>query len=419
MSTLSELVALAQAGDVDAYGRVIQATQAMAVAVARAVLRDAAMAEDVAQEAYLRAFRRLKHLDEPAAFPGWLRRIVITGALNARRSRRVTLLRLDDVPEVPVLDEEESGWTEAQRSRLAGALLTLTPDERRLCDRRYHGHWSVPRLAQAAGVDDAAMRKRLQRVRDKLRKEIEVSEQRSIRPGDLAPDFPARVVELLARPELTDFPENPVGSTLEQLRAVYADCAEITLPEVIDVTEARKTIGDDAMYVEPQELHRIDANRILRYDLTLPLLLTVRYEGKPLRLWTAGKAYRDGRIDATHLDAFHQAEVFYLEERERLDAWRATAQVLQSVDRVLPGRSMKIVPTRYAMCSQAWELEVEQHGLWHETMAWGVYTDRIVRHLGADPARHVAIGIGYGLERLAMLKYDIDDIRKVETAQVA
>ena len=52
-------------------------------------------------------------------------------------------------------------------------------------------------------------------------------------------------------------------------------------------------------------------------------------------------------------------------------------------------------------------------------MAWGVYTDRIVRHLGADPARHVAIGIGYGLERLAMLKYDIDDIRKVETAQVA
>jgi phenylalanyl-tRNA synthetase alpha chain len=136
-------------------------------------------------------------------------------------------------------------------------------------------------------------------------------------------------------------------------------------------------------------------------------------------LWTAGKAYRDGRIDATHLDAFHQAEIFYLEERERLDAWRATALVLQSVDRVLPGRSMKIVPTRYAMCSQAWELEVEQHGLWHETMAWGVYTDRIVRHLGADPARHVAIGIGYGLERLAMLKYDIDDIRKVETAQVA
>ena len=40
-----------------------------------------------------------------------------------------------------------------------------------------------------------------------------------------------------------------------------------------------------ALYVDPVELHHIDACRILRYDLTLPLLLTVRYEGQPLRIW--------------------------------------------------------------------------------------------------------------------------------------
>jgi RNA polymerase sigma-70 factor (ECF subfamily) len=416
---LAELVARARAGDVDAYGRLVQSTQAMATAAARAVLREPAAAEDVVQESYLRAFRRLKDLDNPAAFPGWLRRIVITGALNVRRSRRVTMLRLDEVPDVPVLDEAESGWTEAQRAKLAGALLTLTAEERRLCDRRYHGHWSIPRLAVAAGVDEAAMRKRLQRLRDKLRKEIEMAEQRSIRPEDISPDLPAAVVELLARPELTDFPENPVGRLLEDLRAVFADCTEITLPEVVDLGDVGETIAADAMYVEPQELHRIDATRILRYDMTLPLLLNVRYHGQPLRLWATGKTYRKGKIDATHLEAFHQAEVFCLEDRSRLDAWQVTARVLQSIDRVLPGRALKIVPTRYAMCSQSWELEIEQHGLWYETMAWGVYTDRIVRHLGGDPSRHVAVGVGYGLERVAMLKYGIDDIRKIETAQVA
>ena len=52
-------------------------------------------------------------------------------------------------------------------------------------------------------------------------------------------------------------------------------------------------------------------------------------------------------------------------------------------------------------------------------MAWGVYSDRIVRHLGGDPARHVAVGIGYGLERLAMLRHGIDDIRRMERARVA
>jgi RNA polymerase sigma factor (sigma-70 family) len=419
MESLKHLVIAAQAGDIEAYGHLVEATQRMACAVALGVLRDGTVAQDAVQQAYLRAFRRLSDLDEPAAFPGWLRRIVITVALNMRRARRRTLLRLDDIPEVPVLDEAETRWSDLQRHRLASALLTLTPEERQLCDRRYHGQWSIARLARNAGVDDTAMRKRLQRIRDKLRKEIEMAEQRGIRPEDIRPDLPAKVVELLARPQLTDLPENPVGRTLEGLRQAFPDFIDQDLPEVVNLAEARKTIASDAMYVEPTELHRIDEGRILRYDLTLPLLLTVRYSGQPLRLWASGKAYRLCQVDATHLEAFHQAEALWLDDRQRLNQWLMTARVLQSVDRILPGRTVKIVPTEYAMCSQAWELEVESDGHWSEVLAWGVFTDRIVSHLGGDPSRHTAIGVGYGLERLAMLRYGIDDIRKLDVASVA
>jgi RNA polymerase sigma factor (sigma-70 family) len=419
MESINHLVVAAQAGDVQAYGQLVQATQTMAYGIAVGVLRDRTVAQDAVQHAYLRAFRRLADLQEPAAFPGWLRRIVITVALNMRRARRQTLLRLDDIPEVPVLDEAETRWSDLQRHRLASALLSLTADERRLCDRRYHGQWSITRLAQHAGVDDAAMRKRLQRVRDKLRKEIEMAEQRGVRPEDVNADLPAKVVELLARPQLTDLPENPVGRIVEGLRSVFADCVDQPLPEVVDLSDARTSIANDAMYVEPTELHRIDEGRILRYDLTLPILLTVRYTGQPLRIWASGKAYRLCQVDATHLEAFHQAEVLCLDDRERLNPWQMTARVLQSVDRVLPGRTVKIVPTEYAMCTQAWELEVETDGHWSEVLAWGVFTGRIVGHLGGDPKRHTAIGIGYGLERLAMLRYGIDDIRKLDVASVA
>jgi len=89
------------------------------------------------------------------------------------------------------------------------------------------------------------------------------------------------------------------------------------------------------------------------------------------------------------------------------------------MDRIFAGRAVKIVPTRYTMCSQAWELEIEDEGRWFEVLAWGVFTDRIVRHLGGDPAVHTAIGMGCGLERLAMLRYGIDDIRKIDAARVA
>ena len=419
MESVSKLVDAARAGDVDAYGVLVESTQTMAYAVALGVLRDSAVAQDAVQQAYLRAFRRLSDLQDPAAFPGWFRRVVITVALNIRRRKRVTLLRLDDVPEVPILDEAETRWSDRQRHQLAAALLTLTAEERRLCDRRYHGQWSVARLADHAGVDDATMRKRLQRIRDKLRKEIEMAEQRGIRVEHIDAELPATIVELLARPQLTDLPENPVGRMLAGLRQAFPDFVAQDLPEIVDLGAAKKTIAGDAMYVDATELHRIDEGRILRYDLTLPLLMTVRYGGQPLRLWASGKAYRRCQVDAMHLEAFHQAEALWLDDRERLNPWQMTARVLQSVDHVLPGRTVKIVPTEYTMCTQSWELEVETDGQWSEVLAWGVFTDRIVSHLGGDPSRHTAIGVGYGLERLAMLRYGIDDIRKLDVADVA
>ena len=230
--------------------------------------------------------------------------------------------------------------------------------------------------------------------------------------------LPARIVELLARPRLTDLPENPVGATAELLRAVHQDADECELPEIVNLTEARQTIADVAIYIDHGELHRIDADRILRYDLTLPMLMAVRYTGAPLRLWSQGKAYRRCQTDATHMEAFHQAEVLWVDEQAQINEWNFAGRVLRSVEALIPGAITRIVPTRYAMCRQSWELEIEYHGRSVESLAWGIYADPIVRHLGADPSRHIAIGLGYGLDRLAAMRYDIDDIRQVELAKV-
>lgn len=419
MESLSAFVERAREGDLDAFGAVVRLTQRMAFALAGSVLRDPTLAQDAVQEAYLVAFRRLRDLEEPAAFPGWFRRVVITTALNARRASRHTFLQLEDAPEIPILDEQERRWSEAKRLRLARALLTLTRDERRLCDRRYHGGWTTSRLAADAGIDETAMRKRLQRIRDKLRKEMEMTERRGLDLDRLPGDMPAKIVELLARPQLTELPENPVAVVLEALRAVFRDFDECELPEIVDWTEAERTIARDAVYVDARELHRIDGRRILRYDLTLPLLMNVRFEGVPLRLFSTGKTYRVCEPDSTHLEAFHQAEVFCLDRRDRLDKWQILSRVLQSVEATMPGLPVRITPTSYAMCSEAFDIDVEQHGRWWEVLAFGVFTDRVVAHLGGDPAAHTAVGVGYGLERLAMLRYGIDDIRKLDVSNVA
>ena len=77
------------------------------------------------------------------------------------------------------------------------------------------------------------MRKRLQRIRDRLRKEIEMSERDAMRSEEIPADMPARILELLARPQLTDLPENPVGKVLELLRSVYAGFTEHDVQPVV------------------------------------------------------------------------------------------------------------------------------------------------------------------------------------------
>jgi phenylalanyl-tRNA synthetase alpha chain len=196
---------------------------------------------------------------------------------------------------------------------------------------------------------------------------------------------------------------------------------ETDLPEVIDFAEAKKTVGVDALYLDPRELHDVGDNRILRYDMTLPFLLTVRSKRTPgpARLWSAGKVYRVCQSDSQHLEAFHQGEALWIDEVGKVDPWLLAGRILKSVESLRPGSVVRIVPTQYPMCSQAWELEIEHQGEWSEVMAWGTFTNKIVSFLGVDPIRYSAVGVCYGLERFAMLRYDIDDIRKLEAATVS
>ena len=121
------------------------------------------------------------------------------------------------------------------------------------------------------------MRKRLQQ-HSRQAAEGDRDDRTSARLGteDIGSVFTAKIVELLARPRLEICRRIRSAKVLEALLVVLTDCPEHVLPEIVDFAEARKTIGDDALYINPLELHRVDERRILRYDLTLPFLMTAR-----------------------------------------------------------------------------------------------------------------------------------------------
>lgn len=250
-----------------------------------------------------------------------------------------------------------------------------------------------------------------------------MDEQRGLGDRRLPDAMPASIVELLARPRLVDMPENPVGAALATLRGAFASFEEVDLPEAVDLEAAQRTLGGDAVYIERAKLHPIGGERVLRYDLTLPLLLEVRWEGRGRRLTAAGKVYRCEVESATHLQAFHQLELMAIDDQGAIDVWSFAGRILDAVDRLLPRSEVRVTPTDYPMCARAWSLDVRRdeggHETWVELMAWGQYADWVLRGIGADPQRQIALGAGFGLERCAVLRYGIDDVRKVAAAKVA
>ena len=76
MEKLESLIKASQANDLKAYGQIVRRFQDMAYGFAYSILGDFHLAEDVAQEAFIEAFRQLPQLEKPAAFPSWFRKIV-------------------------------------------------------------------------------------------------------------------------------------------------------------------------------------------------------------------------------------------------------------------------------------------------------------------------------------------------------
>jgi RNA polymerase sigma-70 factor, ECF subfamily len=414
---LHNFILLARRGDIAAFGQVVRLTQRMVHGLCLRVLRCPHAAADASQEVYLRAFSRLHELQDPDAFPGWLRRIALTTSLSVRRSSHPWFVDADSLCELPVLDEQESSWTQAQRESLALALLRLSGEERTLCDRFYHGGWSVARLAADANMTEVAMRKRMQRIRDRLREETEMNQATDT--ADLPERLPEKIVELLSRPKLSILPEYPVGRIWQLMRELTPDYQIVEVPEVINRSDVAQAFGEDVAVEATrwiEAIHQIDNHRYLRTDMTMPLMLSLKGRGGPLKITASGKVYRAGRSDAMRLEVFHQAELLLVQEN--YSPWQYMESIMSIVARFCPGRRVRLEQFKFPLCDPAWEVEVEFDGQWRGVLGWGQYSERFLRWLGCDPKRYTAVGAGFGLERLASLYHNIDDLRRIEAMRV-
>ena len=159
-------------GDVRAFDDLVRRTETRVRAVALAILRDRSEAEDAAQEAYLRAFRRASSYRGEGAVGAWLCRIAVRAAHDAlrRAGRQRRLLEVASPPGEPG-EETGSGQPEEdirRRTEVESALRRLPDDEREALVLKEVAGMTYREISDACGVPLGTVQSRIHRARQRL-----------------------------------------------------------------------------------------------------------------------------------------------------------------------------------------------------------------------------------------------------------
>lgn len=130
----------------------------------------------------------------------------------------------------------------------------------------------------------------------------------------------------------------------------------------------------------------------------------------PIRAMTAGRCYRRDEIDATHYPIFNQIDCICIDKNISFADLKAT---LYSLLTALLGNDIQLRfrPSYFPFTTPSAEVDVLWRGRWMELLGSGMMRPEVLRNGGIDPDQYQGFAFGMGLDRLAMRRFAIDDIR--------
>lgn len=149
---------------------------------------------------------------------------------------------------------------------------------------------------------------------------------------------------------------------------------------------------------------------------------TMRSQQPPIAMITSGRAYRYEATDASHDYVFGQTEGLFVDKKASLSNLLATMQELLAGIFDRHNLKIKVQPTYYPFVEPGIDIHMEcvfcqngcptcKHTRWIEIAGAGIVHPNVLRACNIDPEVYRGFAFGFGLTRLTMLKYGINDIR--------
>ncbi|MCP1108742.1 phenylalanine--tRNA ligase subunit alpha [Ohessyouella blattaphilus] len=173
---------------------------------------------------------------------------------------------------------------------------------------------------------------------------------------------------------------------------------------------------------DEQDTFFISKDIVLRTQ-TSPVQARVMEEGQlPIRMIAPGRVFRSDEVDATHSPSFHQIEGLVIDKNVSFADLKGTLEVFAK-ELFGPETKTKFRPHHFPFTEPSAEVDVScfkcggkgcrfcKGSGWIEILGCGMVHPHVLEMCGIDPEEYTGFAFGVGLERIALLKYEIDDMR--------
>lgn len=167
-----------------------------------------------------------------------------------------------------------------------------------------------------------------------------------------------------------------------------------------------------------QDTFFLPNGNILRTQTSAIQIRAMESDGVPIKMFGIGATYRK-EMDATHSPMFHQIEGLYIDRDITMSDLIGDVRAFFSRFFEIEDVELRIRPSYFPFTDPSIEIDMKWRGdRWLEIMGAGMVHPNVLRNAGIDPNQYQGFAFGFGWDRLAMLKYNLDDIREFYNGDV-
>ena len=206
---------------------------------------------------------------------------------------------------------------------------------------------------------------------------------------------------------------HPISITINQITSILSDhgftsVSGIEIEDEFHNFEALN-IPDTHPARDMHDTFYVSDNKLLRTHTSSVQIRSMLSNKAPLKIMTPGKVYRCDS-DPTHSPMFHQIEGLYIDKNVNFCHLKG---VLINFIKEFFGKDMEIRfrPSYFPFTEPSAELDIKFKGKWLEVLGCGMVHPNVLSNVKINTKQYSGFAFGLGVERLAMLKYDIVDLR--------